>query len=405
MSSSPIEHVVVLMMENQSFDHMLGHFPKIGTLTTAPQCLPDPTGGSGSCCTQEWQNTWFITPCPLHSHLDVMEQIYGPTTTTPPRELMRGFLTNYCKEMGADPHELMRGFAPDSLPTMSFLATHFTACTNWFCSVPGPTGPHRLFANCASSGGYAGSSYRSKDMPLQLASLPSVFEKLALAGLTWQTYHQDPFFATEGVLNVVRNQASAMQADPCFMQFYRDALAGTLANYVFLTPTLPNSQHDSWDARQGDIVMNCVYTSLRNSPLWESTLLLITYDEHGGHYDHVPPPLSYINDAGKSVRIENPDDLYWNQATWGDEAKPEFDFTCLGVRVPAIVVSAYTPAGVDATVYEHASISATLNELWGLGTLTRRDANANSFLKNVIPSAKPAVERLPLPPLPVIEKP
>ena len=152
--------------------------------------------------------------------------------------------------------------------------------------------------------------------------------------------------------------------------------------------------------------MNCVYTTLLDSPLWERTLLLITYDEHGGHFDHVPPPLSFVNGAGRSVAIENPDGLCWNADDWGDDfSGPPFDFTCLGVRVPAVVVSAYTPAGVDATVYEHASISATLNELWGLGTLTRRDANANSFLKNAQPSGKRAADTLPRPPLPVITGP
>jgi phospholipase C len=152
--------------------------------------------------------------------------------------------------------------------------------------------------------------------------------------------------------------------------------------------------------------MSCVYSTLFESPLWESTLLLITYDEHGGHYDHVPPPLSYRNDAGRCVTIPSPDGSLWDSDTWGDQfSPPEFDFTCLGVRVPAIVISAYTQPGVDATIYEHASISATLNELWGIGTLTRRDASANSFLKNVNPSVKRTADELPRPLLPIIKKP
>ncbi|HEY0554691.1 MAG TPA: alkaline phosphatase family protein [Thermoanaerobaculia bacterium] len=404
MSDNPIEHVVVLMMENQSFDHLLGHFPKFGTLAQTPQCLPDPNGGS-PICTTERKGKWSTNPCPTHAHTDVMEQVYGNSGQQPPwpEAPMNGFLTNY-KNAGGDPAELMGGFAPYSLPTLSSLATHFTVCTNWFCSVPGPTGPNRLFANCASSGGYAGADF--ENMPPQLAPLPSVFAQLAAAGLTWQIYHQDPVFATEMVLDVVRNRPSALPADPCFLRFHRDAMAGTLANYVFLTPTLLSSQHDPWDARQGDILMNCIYSTLLDSPLWERTLLLITYDEHGGHFDHVPPPLSFTKDDGRTVGIENPDGLCWNLDDWGDDfSSPPFDFTCLGVRVPAVVVSAYTPAGVDATVYEHASISATLNELWGIGTLTRRDANANSFLKNAQPSGKRAADTLPRPPLPVISGP
>lgn len=410
MAASPIEHVVVLMMENHSFDHMLGYFPPpIGTLAETPRCLPNPdsSGAPSQYCTTEWQDQWSISPCPQHDHPNVMEQIYRSSSQQPPwpdPAPMNGFLTNYAKCPGNPSlSQLMGSFAPNALPTLFTLATSYTVCTNWFSSVPGPTGPNRLFANCASSGGYAGTQY--DNMPCQLASLPSVFAKLEMAGRTWQIYHEDKEFATELVLDTVRNRPSANTVDPCFLRFCIDALAGTLANYVFLTPSLPNSQHDSWDARQGDVVMNNVYNALVDSPLWESTLLLITYDEHGGHYDHVPPPLSYVNDAGQTVKIENPDGRCWNAGTWGDSAKPEFDFTCLGARLPAIIVSAYTPPGIDATVYEHASISATLNELWGIGTLTKRDASANSFLKNVSSFPKRTADTVPRPLLPVIRKP
>jgi phospholipase C len=395
------------MMENHSFDHLLGSFPSpIGTLAAEPRCLPNPDSRHPpQYCTTLWQDQWSITPCPNHTHADVMQQIYGRAEQAPPfpdPAPMNGFLANY----PGHPGDLMGGFAPGALPTLAALATDFTVCTHWFSSIPGPTGPNRLFVHCASSGGYAGTAYRYEDMPPRLAKLPSIFDKLAAAGLTWQIYHQDPSFATELVLDTVKAQPSALPPDPCFLRFQRDVLAGRLANYVFLTPTLPNSQHDSWDARMGDILINCVYSTLLDSPLWESTLLLITYDEHGGHFDHVPPPLSYRNDAGRRVTIQNPDGIRWDRATWGDVfSTPEFDFTCLGVRVPALLVSAYTPAGVDATVYEHASISATLHELWGLETLTKRDASASSFLKNVHPAARRTADQLPRPPVARIDKP
>jgi phospholipase C len=199
------------------------------------------------------------------------------------------------------------------------------------------------------------------------------------------------------VLETVQAQPSAVKADPGFQQFQMDVCSGNLANYVFLTPTLANAQHDGQGVGPcpGDKLMGEVYRAIFNSPVWESTLLVITYDEHGGHYDHVPPPLSYRNDAGRCVTIPNPDGSLWDDERWkGHFSPPEFDFTCLGVRVPAILVSAYTPPGGDGTIYEHASISATLNELWSIGTLTRRDASANSFLKNVYPFAKRSQESL-----------
>jgi phospholipase C len=255
-------------------------------------------------------------------------------------------------------------------------------------------------------GGYAGPLYEK--MPSQLAKLPSVFHLLKEHNLSWQIYHEDHTFATELVLETVQAQPSATQADPGFRQFYADVGSGNLANYVFLTPTLANAQHDGKGVGPlpGDKLMGEIFRAIFSSPLWERTLLVITYDEHGGHYDHVPPPLSYRNDAGQCVTIPNPDSSLWNSATWGSHfSPPEFDFTCLGVRVPALLVSAYTPPGVDATLYEHASIPATLNELWGLGTLTKRDAGANSFLKNVHPFAKRSQESLLRSLPPRVEKP
>lgn len=423
MYDGPIKHVVVLMMENHSFDHVLGRFPGIGTLATTPQCLPDPRDNGASCCTYAW-NAWAIDPCPNHAHANVMAQLYGQAAMGrqppwPNPAPMSGFLTDYYAGVNytssypqgtpttpGDPALLMGGFAPGELPVTTALAQQFTVCTNWFASVPGPTGPNRLFANCASAGGYAGGAYQGSTMPIQLAALTSVFARLEANQRTWQIYHEDADFAPELVLDTVRDQPSAIAADPGFARFLCDAANGTLADYVFLTPSLPNSQHDSWDARQGDTTIGCIYQALIDSPLWEETLFLVTYDEHGGHFDHVPPPLTYTNDGGEQVTIANPDGNQWTADAWGaDFVGPAFDFTCLGVRVPAIVVSAYTRAGVDPTVYEHASISATLDAVFGIGTLTARDETANAFLKNVDPAAKRSRDSLPRPVPAVIGKP
>jgi phospholipase C len=130
---------------------------------------------------------------------------------------------------------------------------------------------------------------------------------------------------------------------------------------------------------------------------------------YGWKYQQPPPP-HWPDPAPMNGFLVNyyqlAQGILWNAGTWGTHfVKPEFDFTCLGARVPAIIVSAYTQPGVDATVYEHASISATLNELFGIGALTRRDASASSFLKNVNPSARRQADSLPRPLLPIIKKP
>jgi phospholipase C len=414
-SLNQIEHVVVLMMENHSFDHLLGYFPRIGTLIDHPKSLPDPNPHSHHqlISTQPGMPYWF-SPCPSHSHISVMQQLYGPgnqyqqpSNGAWPTPTMNGFLADYYEEKG-DPTQLMRCFAPDQLPALSMLATTYTVCTNWFCSVPGLTGPNRLFANCASSGGYAGGAYQYSDLPSQLQTLPSVFDLLnkTKPKRTWQIYHEDPEFFPEGILNTVSSVSSAMEPDPGFYRFRNDINRNNLANYSFLTPCLPSSQHDPWDVRVGDNLISLIYNTLLNSPYWKKTLLIITYDEHGGHYDHVAPPQHYYKvKTNLTVYVENPDGKMWNEATWpGIFAEPEFDFTLLGVRVPAIIVSAYTPAGIDNTVYEHASIPATLDELWGIGTLTKRDSVANSFLRNVTTELRPA-DKLARTPMSIITKP
>ena len=422
MSNAQIKNVVVLMMENHSFDHMFGYLPGIGTLSESPQCLPDPApNSSGQICTWAW-DAYSIKPCPIHSHGNVMQQLYGlanmnqqPSDGVWPTPSMDGFLADYYagynysnqpadRQAQGNPTQLMGCFTPDQLPALSMLATTFTVCTNWFCSVPGPTGTNRLFANCASAGGYAGPAYQYTDLPPQLATLPSVFDQLTSKGLTWQTYHECPLFFPEGILNSVNSVPDAVKADPGFHRFQNDVDQNKLPNYSFLTPSLPNSQHDSWDARVGDNVISLIYNTLLDSSCWEQALLVITYDEHGGHYDHVVPPRQYLSvRSGETVTVDNPDGKVWNN-TWREFVGPEFDFTLLGPRVPAVIVSAYTPATVDNTVHEHASIPATLNDLWGFKPLTKRDAVANPLLGNVKADVRHA-DTLPRAPVSAIPKP
>jgi phospholipase C len=408
---SPIKNVVVLMMENHSFDHMFGYLPGVGTLTDDPQSLHDPANPAGPPIeTWPW-DAFLINPCPNHHHDSTMKHLYGicdeqqqPSNGVWPTPSMNGFLDEYYDSFqpNCDPTELMGGFAEGQLPALWLLARTFTVCRNWFSSMPGPTGPNRLFVNCASSGGYAGAAYTPGSLPSQLARLPSVFDLLNAAGLTWKIYHEDTDFYPEGILTTVQNAPDTVNVhDPNLTQFMADVNNGELAQYSFLTPSLsPNSQHDPDDARCGDRLIARLYNTLLQSNYWEQILFVITYDEDGGHFDHVPPPANYLNVATQqTVTVQNPDGKLWNPATWGSKfAAPPFDFTLLGLRVPAVIVSAYTPMGIDDTVYEHSSISATLNDLWGCGTLSARDRTANSVLGNVTSVKRPA-SSLPLAPL------
>jgi len=161
-------------------------------------------------------------------------------------------------------------------------------------------------------------------------------------------------------------------------QFWEDVANGTLANYVWLEPNYSeegpnrpaNDQHPDHDVSLGDALMKQVYEALRNSPLWNETLLIITYDEHGGFFDHVPPPTDCPNPDGKIAYDTN----------------PPFDFTRLGVRVPALMISPWIPAGTvvgepASTHYEHSSIPATIRKWFApdQAFLTERDAYAATF--------------------------
>ena len=380
--SSPIEHVVVLMMENHSFDHMLGWLPGVGDLP--PSSGTQPTKGA----------SFTTVPCPLHALGNVLRQMYGPRGAQQPLT-MDGFVFDYASgtnlgnyNPGIGPGDqdagtqatLMGCYTPDQLPALSALATSFTTCTRWFCSVPGPTGPNRLFVNCASSGGYAGPGYLAIDggnsypaIPAQAATNignANLFQALLNVELTFAVYHEDTTFAPELILPVVAN-AGTNYTDPMFVTLKQNIDAGALETYTFITPQLfPHSQHASADVRDGDALIGTIYNWLRASSLWESTALVILYDEHGGHWESVGPPASVVA----------PDSFGWNEAAgFFDYATPEFDFTSLGPRVPAVIVSAYTPARVDDTVYEHSSVPATMTKLFGTTSLSARDQAAASF--------------------------
>jgi phospholipase C len=417
---SPIERVVVLMLENHSFDHLLGWLPGVGALDDAcsnPIDLVDPdatrisVGRGAAFCT---------APGPDHSLAAVNVQLFGdaaPAADAWPA--LDGFVAQYAHPLpgadrpSGDPAHLMGCYLPDQLPVLSTLARRFVTCTRWFASVPGPTGPNRLFANCATSGGYAGDAWTfpQHGLPSRLAT-PTLFETLSAANRSWGIYYED--FATELCLDVVREP----RFDGCrhhhFCDFFWDAAKGQLPDYCFLTPRLDgvapgakpppgcrfpvaqgdpclcqvgNSQHPPDDVRHGEELIARVYEAIRGNPrLWSSTLLVITYDEHGGFYDSVSPPGD----------VPAPDGGAW-------PGPPPFDFRRLGVRVPALLVSAWLDPAVDDARYEHASIPATVMRLFGLpGSLTARDAAANTFehhLKRTAPrDDTPAIERPPWPP-------
>jgi phospholipase C len=385
-----IDHIVVLMLENRSFDHIFGFRNGINGLAGNESNLVDPSQpGSGSNPTFVVDNrapyAVLAGKGPGHSihatNYQLCNDKAGPGTGLAATN--NGFVRNYKDELHADriPNPgpdvidvVMQSFSPDKLPSINALADAFCICGNWFAEVPGPTQPNRLYMHAGTSTGFALNNWK------RTLDVRTIYNNLADAGLSWATYS----FDANEVLEF--SQVSGQTANFKLFEgaFKTDVQQGSLASYSFIVPRffnsrdgaaatggLANSQHAPEDARYGDNLIADVYDALRSNPdVWKKSVLIITYDEHGGFYDHVVPPSN----------IPNPDGI--TSPTGGDPSyAPNFAFDRLGLRVPALIVSPWVKAGrVDSTQYQHTSVLATLKKMFGLANfLTQRDASANTF--------------------------
>ncbi|XP_066315876.1 non-specific phospholipase C2-like [Miscanthus floridulus] len=378
-TTSPIKTVVVLVMENRSFDHMLGWMkrlnPEIDGVTGRewnPANTSDPSSGR----VYFGDGAAYVDPDPGHSFQEIRQQIFGSDDASgPPR--MDGFVQQARSIGGGNMTDaVMHGFAPDSVAVYRELVSQFAVCDRWFASVPSSTQPNRLFVHSGTSGGAT-----SNNPTLLAEGYPqrTIFDNLHDAGLSFGVYFQD----VPAVLfyRNLRKLKYLLDFHPLRPSFANHASRGVLPNYAvieqhYLDSKLDpaNDDHPSHDVYQGQMLVKYVYETLRASPQWNQTLLVITYDEHGGFFDHVPTPV-----AG----VPSPD---------GIVGPPPYNFTFhrLGVRVPAILVSpwiekgtvVHTPQGPTPTSqYEHSSIPATVKKIFNLPQdfLTKRDAWAGTF--------------------------
>ena len=235
----------------------------------------------------------------------------------------------------------MRCFTPNQLPVLSALARSYAVCDAWFSSVPGPTLPNRAFA-------HFGTSFGRLDMsPDYFRAKPSIYQRLLQQGRSGKIYYYDRASSTQGLTFLLSDQSKYFGA---LGDFKRDCKKNRLPDYAFIEPNyndhdgmLACDQHPDNHMLAGDNFIREIYEAIRqNDAVWNSTLFVIVWDEHGGLYDHVVPPEVGHRDGFVS-------------------SSPAFDFGRLGVRVPAVVISPYIERGtVDHTVYEHASIPATV---------------------------------------------
>ncbi len=247
----------------------------------------------------------------------------------------------------------MHCFTPDQVPVMSALARAFGVSDRWFASAPCQTWPNRLFAHAGTAGGRAD----NWAIPVPLF-LHTVFRTLERFGRTWQVYFYD--------MPQTAALADLWTRIPTHFRFFeddfaKDAAIGRLPNYSFVEPRYypslidgvpPNDEHPPHNLLYGEQLVASVYNAVRASPAWDRTLLVVTFDEHGGCYDHVAPP----------------------PATPPGPPYPDgFRFDRFGVRVPAVIASPWIPAGSiirppqDGPPFDHTSIIATLHRLFELG--------------------------------------
>ena len=382
-----LKHIVVLMMENRSFDHMLGfaqspEWPIDGL--KGNEFNKDSAGGTAT-VSDDANFAGDLTPDPGHSGLDTLTQLYrnpnSPIATDP---TMDGFVLSYQGKTGAanpqDAHRIMKCFSAQKLPVLTNLAQQFCVCDRWFSSLPGPTFPNRAFMHAATSLGRV-------DMGIDWRNLtPTIYERLAQHKLDSVIYYHDSTMAST---------FDGIAGNPDFFgSFDNDFLAACHDNdlpaYSFLEPRFANSpggngqpafaagdQHPDHNVREGEALIQTAFNAIWGNPkVRNSTLFIIVYDEHGGTYDHVPPPTTV-----------NPDGKVWTQDP-KTSTDPSFDFTRLGVRVPAVLISPFIPPGtIDHNVYDHSSIIATTLKLFLPNVpsvnLTLRDKLANTFEKNL----------------------
>lgn len=385
-----LKHIVVLMMENRSFDHMLGGLkkkdPRINGLT-GNESNPDAQGNKVKVSdTADYRGQ--LGHDPDHHFPGVDVQIYGGAPFASDRvPNMEGFIKSYSTQgtSAKESRAIMNYFSPEKIPVLTTLATEYALFNGWFASIPGPTICNRAFA-------HYGTSFGNVDMNMFLVSdadrakIPSIYQRMKNGGHSAKLYYFDEPSSTVEIVNLIKDQSFFATFD----QFLSDCKSGNLPEYSLIEPNysdhpgpgggqiLANDQHPDHHVLAGDNFIGQVYNQIRSIPdLWQSTALLIVYDEHGGLYDHVIPPGC------------TPDGF---QATDAATNVPglTFEFDRLGIRVPAILISPWIPRGTivpgpeDAAnqrIFEHASIPATVTKRFlGEDIGTAREQNAQTFL-------------------------
>jgi phospholipase C len=401
MALKGIEHVVVVMMENRSFDNLLGWLydnqsnpprhnipdqsPPVFAGLRANTYFNELNGNRvyASHPPTPWppaNNPNVVpTPDPHEEFQFVTAQLFGTASPAPCAAAdMSGFLLDYSAPDagGASAGQIMQSFGPADANVLNELARNFAVCDRWYASVPSQTWPNRAFVHAGSSDGHLNNDN------YELYDIPTIFNVLESQGKSWGVFHDTTFIPS---LTMTQFLSRLMMYDDHFHKYdVFKQLCGAAADaapalklpqYSFVEPRFtaepgllavdyPEDYHPPHNICRGEQFLADVYKAVQTSPYRDRILLVITFDEHGGCYDHVPPP------TGAAA-----------PAPWPKSRDGTFDFSRFGVRVPTIVVSSYVQPGTvfrappGQTPFDHTSLLATLRDWLNL------DADAqNPFL-------------------------
>lgn len=384
----PFDHIIVVMMENHSFDNLLGdlgrtrtdvdalHFDDSGAATNSNSGAGGAPGSVKAFAFANTAQTKQVTQSWAATH----KQVNGGA--------MDGFVRS---SNGA--REPMGYYTAEVLPLAYSLASQFTIGDRWFCSMPGPTYPNRRFL-------LAGTAYGATVTAFETLLDPppphgTIFDVLSAHQINWCDYFSD-LPMTSVIPSIILKHADHHAP---IAKFFHDCQAGTLPAVSFVDPrigilseigaplnSLPGvvkdalkvlgadfenadpaeTEEDPQDMYWGEAWAATLIQAVLDSKTWQRTLLIYIYDEHGGYYDHVPPPAAIAPDT-IAPKLQPSD--------------PPGAYTVYGPRVPAVVVSPYARAGgVTSLVHDHTSVLATIQAKWNLPALTDRDANANTVM-------------------------
>jgi phospholipase C len=417
LSNDPIKHVVVLMLENRSFDQMLGAFQKI--YPELDGIDPDPQAekrsnadSSGRRYLQQPGAARQIGFDPNHDLDSVLKQINAPPAELGPdprgNKFFRGFKAIIRADIGGwwwnlrrakkaleetkpevmaaaaayegnfvgefercfenstieERQEIMNYFDVGTLPALHELARNFTICDHWYSSLPGPTWANRIFFHTGTAYGITTMPHGKSDFKkYSLFDQPTIYGLLTAAKRKWRIYFHD-FPQSLALSELWPGKA---KVNCVFIDEFEKDVAGhesEFPEFVFIEPRYlgddkdQNDDHPPHDTMLAQELIARIYNGIRgNEELWKSTLFIITYDEHGGFFDHVEPPLAVVP----------------------DKYLLEYSFDQLGVRVPAILVSPWVEAGVFSDDLDHTSVGKYLCDKWGLTPIGRRMEQANTF--------------------------